>query len=395
MPNIIDALSKLENDLKKSLSLNEKSNVLTSFKDQEILGFLVKYRYYGNNFKDTTIKRKKALSGDKKEWYNYPLPTEKIKGTFKRFCYLRRILEKDELSVTDKFEKLKAHCYREEWALYKKIINKQFFKETLYGNETIDLIPAVLLKKLFNIGNVYSLGFMRCDEGKPVFPCFIEPKIPGVRVKVIISHNLTMKAFTVYNGSVLEITSYFQKFNITEPLELDGIIRPVRFGTDSQENLVNGLIPDFYVFDCYNEEKIYLSDRKKLLLKIASMEPSITLIPYITVYDMKQAIQFKNNCISKGYRGAILKQSTSFYWKHPSNKWIDISNKELTTCKIIAVIGDRNCNSLVVMRNGVESVASIKETHQSLLWKQRHTILGKYCCVDEEGCFVKFNPNKS
>ncbi len=398
MPNIVDALSKLENDLKINLSLDTKVKVLASFKDRELLEFLLQYRF-GNKYftyKDTTVKRIKVVEGEKKKWWNYPLPVDKIVGTFKRFSYLRKILESDIGNATYKFEKLKEHCYRQEWNLYRRIINKEFFNETILINGVKDqtsLIPRIILKQ-YGIGNTLQVKFMRCDDGKPSFPCFIEPKLPGMRVRMITGESF--KAFTYYEGKLWNITAYFPTTycQIEGNYEIDGIIRTVKFGSDYQEGLVNSLIPAFFAIDCCNSEKLSYIERKKLLLKVASVVP-ITVVPFIEINSLEEAIKFKDNCINKGYRGAILKQRNSFYIPTYSNKWIDISDEQLTTVKIINVMGTRTCDALIVTRNGIECVAKVKEVHQNLLWKQRHTFLGKYCCIDKDNCFIKFNPNKA
>lgn len=398
MPNIVEALSKLENELSSSLSLESKIKVIASFKDKELLNFLIEYRYGDKylTYKDTTVKRVKAIDEEKK-WWNYQLPVNKIVGTFKRFSYLRRILESGiGEDATIKFEKLKNHCYRQEWKLYKRIINKEFFNSTIiiHGEkDQISLIPSVILQT-FGIGSE-SVKFMKCDDGKPSFPCFIEPKLPGMRVRLITGESF--KAFTIYKDKLLTITSYFPSTycQISEKYSIDGIIKDVKFGSDSDRGLVGGLIPKLFIFDCCNDEKLTYIERKKFLLRVASVIPHITIIPFIEVSSLEEAIKFKDNCIRKGYRGAILKQRNSFYKPTYSNKWIDISDKSLTTVKIIAIIGNRTCESLIVRRNGIECVAKIKEIHQDLLWKQKHIFLGKYCCIDKDNCFIKFNPNKA
>ena len=379
---LIDSLSTLKNELDSICSLKAKEKAVLNFEDRETLEFILWYTYSDDSYhkQDTTKKRiKKPEDQEKEEWWNKPIPRDRIEGEEKRFEYLKKVLrsKKDKLdlnTIHEKFEKLKSHCYRKEWNIYKSIIDRTFFTHA---------IPSTLIRKNFYgiLCELPYIKWMKCCGTTPKFPCYVEPKIPGFRVKVIISKDCVK----VYNTSLKDITNKFphQEYLIGETVEIDGIVRA---------ELTDEKINNLFAYDCNTiGEKLTLNERKSKLIDIASKIPHIVVIPYITIDRIEQAVQFNKNCLLKGYLGAILKKIDSFYQEGYSYNWIDISQSQLKSCRIIEVIGKNTCNAIIAVRNKQEYIVNIPIQKQHFLWEKRNEILGQYCYINEDFSFIKIH----
>ena len=167
--NIIDALYKLRIDLIKTLSVSNKIRILSEWKYQKLLRELLFIRFSEQSVRASeTIKVRPSKESD---------PSMRLKG-------LLEILKSNAEDSLDKLNKLKSECYKKEWKVYTAIMEKG--ESSMFPGITAamaeNVVPGIYIK---------PTGFMKCHKNNEVeFPILVEPKLKGVRVKVIVKNNV-------------------------------------------------------------------------------------------------------------------------------------------------------------------------------------------------------------
>ena len=372
--NIIDALYKLRIDLIKTLSVSNKIRILSEWKYQKLLRELLFIRFSEQSVRASeTIKVRPSKESD---------PSMRLKG-------LLEILKSNAEDSLDKLNKLKSECYKKEWKVYTAIMEKG--ESSMFPGITAamaeNVVPGIYIK---------PTGFMKCHKNNEVeFPILVEPKLKGVRVKVIVKNNV----LKVYSSSFEDITKVFDEtlFLNRGDFEIDGIVNcDYSFISRIKDGIVEKKISDIFAFDIIFDKP--LIERKKELMKQALVLP-LKVIPFVEVKNKKELYRFKHNCEKNFYLGVICKKIDSLYKAGYSKDWIDLTVPEVKEYKVIEILKDQveeTCCALIVQnRQREEFIVRLRKSQCDQIWcKRNQDILGKIIYADENMVFIGFNLSK-
>lgn len=182
------------------------------------------------------------------------------------------------------------------------------------------------------------------EERKCRFPCFISPKLDGLRSKYKDGEFYSRQGHKFVGLSSLKAEMHDLLCALTgtgEPstLQFDGELM-----VDGEHfNEISGKIRAFteadnahyYIFDVPNVEKPQHT-RLSILdnLAMSYRYPHITFVPHHTVLNMGMINTYYAEFLNDGYEGAIVKQEAGMYQDARTWDWMKLKNTETADCRV-------------------------------------------------------------
>ena len=262
-------------------------------------------------------------------------------------------------------------------------------------------------------------------KNKIVFPCFVQPKIDGIRAKYIdgtlytrndkIIHNFMSikKALLNYSDEYLifdgEIYSYIlPMFNIISGLARRGhssgsaltssreALEPKGRSTGKKDKEIkNGDSFVFIIYDIINLPRETYETRYSRLLDM-NFHPPLVLIENHIAKNEQEVLEYHKKYVTAGYEGTILRNINSFYEgcrSYHLQKYKNIETDEYQVKKIAEGIGSSKGKVIywVTGKNGVLFKVNPKGTSEEKKYIYAHAeeFIGKWITIQ----FQELNEN--
>jgi len=218
------------------------------------------------------------------------------------------------------------------------------------------------------------------DESRIVLPCYISPKLDGVR-----GHDDNGMFFR----SGKPILGVDHIYNAVKDLgiRLDGemLVPGMSFQKSSGLIRSHNATPDahFYVFDYYNTSDIF-SNRIEVMNQIEVLSTKIHVITHHLVKTLKELYHYHNNYISMGLEGSVIKTPYHIYQFRQSWDWMRIV--PLHSVDVVVLSMYEGKGKYVDMMGGVrcegEGVkvkvgTGFNDSDRALYWHDPHGLVGK------------------
>lgn len=231
------------------------------------------------------------------------------------------------------------------------------------------------------------------EPRKCQFPCFISPKLDGLRSKYKDGEFYSRQGHKFVGLSILkeEMVRLANYFAGQGPHEFDGELM-----VDGEHfNEISGKIRAFteadnahyYIFDLPSLPvpqvgRVVAMDM--IALHVGTIFPHITFVPHTTVTSMDMIQQKYAEYIADGYEGAIVKQENGLYQDSRTWDWMKLKNAETADCRITDVFEGEGkyvgmVGGLIVDFNGVavRVGSGLSDKQRMYWWSDPDEIIGR------------------
>jgi DNA ligase-1 len=150
-----------------------------------------------------------------------------------------------------------------------------------------------------------------CLETQVKYPCFIQPKLDGIRCVAINGQAYSRKMKLIPNQFIQEVFGKLNLHGLDGELMIHGDFNKVQSAVMSEDGE-----PDFYyvVYDAWNLEQTYEKRRSELAIKIFSLNSEyVASIDTFIIENAEEAETELGHFIRAGYEGGILRSLNSPY----------------------------------------------------------------------------------
>lgn len=308
---------------------------------------------------------------------------------------------------------LLSKCTLEEQKLYLKIIDRSL----RIG------VSVKTVNKIFPRTITYPVEFMKGvvynPQAKLEYPFWAEPKIDGIRLKLVVSPDGEMSAFTTAYTNLrhlfephlvrllkmakkkscrIEVDGelFYQSWNETQSLIGKGMSSglPIDDSTSSIYDKAKRLLV-FNVFDVQIEgkEKRTLERRKKtaalVVAKLQKHTPKAVLVPHVVIEDEKHLQKTFKNSLLKGYEGLMLKDPLALYKGGRQPSWVKMKKNDTVDVKILEVLPGKGrlsdtCGSIRVLLPDGRTVkcSGMTDKERTYFWTRKDRIKGETCEIE-------------